>query len=71
VGAGEIVASDGYIVTNDRGVRGFERFAVTLSTGQTIAAQLVVEVPQEDLPLLEIAELGFRPSILGIQARRR
>ena len=55
VGAGEIVTSDGYIVTNDHVVRGFERFSVTLSTGQTIAAQLVGEVPQEDLALLKIA----------------
>lgn len=55
VGAGEIVTSDGYIVTNDHVVRGFERFAVTLSTSQTIAAQVVTEVPQEDLALLKIA----------------
>jgi putative serine protease PepD len=55
VGAGEIVTSDGYIVTNDHVVRGFARFAVTLSTGQTITAQVVAEVPQEDLALLKIA----------------
>lgn len=55
IGAGEIITSDGYIVTNDHVVLGFERFAVTLSTGQTMAAQVVAEVPQEDLALLKIA----------------
>jgi len=55
IGSGEIVSSDGYIVTNDHVVRGFTSYAVLLSNGKTYSATLVGEAPQDDLAVLKIS----------------
>ncbi|HEY8325751.1 MAG TPA: trypsin-like peptidase domain-containing protein [Ktedonobacterales bacterium] len=54
IGSGEIVRSDGYIVTNDHVVAGFSQFSVLLSNGKSYPAQLKGEDPQDDLALLKI-----------------
>ncbi len=61
IGSGEILTSDGYIVTNDHVVRGFTSFAVTLSTNTTVPARLIGEAPQEDLAVLKIARNQLSP----------
>ena len=61
VGSGEILTSSGYIVTNSHVVHGFTTFTVLLSTGQTVPAQLVGEVPPQDLAVLKINASGLKP----------
>jgi S1-C subfamily serine protease len=55
IGSGEIVRSDGYIVTNDHVVTGFSQYSVLLSDGKTYPATLVGESPQDDLAVLKIS----------------
>ncbi|MFI5271514.1 MAG: S1C family serine protease [Ktedonobacterales bacterium] len=65
VGSGEILTSSGYIVTNDHVVRGFASYTALLASGQTVQAQLVGEVPQEDLAVLKIAASNLKPIVVG------
>jgi S1-C subfamily serine protease len=60
IGSGEIITSDGFVVTNDHVVHGFTTFQVVLSNGQSLSAQLVGEAPGDDLALLKIARTGLR-----------
>ena len=62
IGSGEIVSSDGYIVTNDHVVAGFSSYSVSLAGGtQPLAAQLVGADPQDDLAVLKIGAANLRP----------
>ncbi len=54
IGSGDILKSDGYIVTNDHVVSGFTSYTVTLSTGKQYSAQLVGADAQDDLAVLKI-----------------
>lgn len=65
IGSGEVIASNGYIVTNDHVVRGFTGFKVVLATGQTIPATLAGEAPGDDLALLKVNMGGLRPITRG------
>jgi len=65
IGSGEILTSDGYIVTNDHVVTGYSSYAVTLSSGKTVQAQLVGEDPQDDLAVLKISATGLTPIVFG------
>ncbi len=53
-GSGVIISEDGYIVTNYHVIEGSRRFAVVLSRGEQIDAQLVGVAPDFDLALLKI-----------------
>jgi S1-C subfamily serine protease len=55
VGSGDILNTNGYIVTNDHVVQGFRSFTVTLADGTSQPAQLVGQDPQDDLAVLKIA----------------
>jgi S1-C subfamily serine protease len=55
IGSGEIVSSDGYIVTNDHVVTGFSQYSVLLSNGKTYPATLIGEAPQDDLAVLKVS----------------
>lgn len=55
IGSGEIVSSDGYIVTNDHVVRGFTSYKVLLSNGKSYTATLVGEAPGDDLAVLKVS----------------
>jgi S1-C subfamily serine protease len=62
VGSGDILTSDGYIVTNDHVVAGFTSYSVTLpATGATYSARLVGQDAQDDLAVLKIAATNLKP----------
>jgi putative serine protease PepD len=65
VGSGEILTTSGYIVTNSHVVHGFTAFAVLLANGQTVSAQLVADVPSEDLAVLKISARNLTPIVVG------
>jgi S1-C subfamily serine protease len=61
IGSGEVISSDGYIVTNDHVVRGFDTFSVVLSNGKSLKAQLVGEAAGDDLAVLKVSQSGMPP----------
>src|SRR5262249_20370031 len=61
IGSGEILRSDGYIVTNNHVVAGFAQYSVTLATGQTVPAQVVGVAPAEDLAVLRVQLTHLQP----------
>jgi S1-C subfamily serine protease len=61
VGSGNILTSDGYIVTNDHVVQGFSNFSVQLSTGATYTAQVIGESADDDLAVIKINATGLTP----------
>ncbi|HEX6796816.1 MAG TPA: trypsin-like peptidase domain-containing protein, partial [Ktedonobacterales bacterium] len=61
IGSGDILTSDGYIVTNDHVVRGYSSYTVTLTNGKTYTATLVGQDPQDDLAVLKIAATNLKP----------
>ncbi|HEX6796377.1 MAG TPA: trypsin-like peptidase domain-containing protein [Ktedonobacterales bacterium] len=61
IGSGEILTSDGYIVTNDHVVVAADTFTVVLSTGQRYPATVVGQDAQDDLAVLKINATGLQP----------
>lgn len=61
IGSGDILTSDGYIVTNDHVVQGFDSFSVQLSTGATYDAQVIGQSPADDLAVIKINATGLKP----------
>lgn len=61
VGSGDILTSNGYIVTNDHVVAGFTTFTVSLSNGKSYTATLVGQDAQDDLAVLKINATGLKP----------
>lgn len=61
IGSGDILTSDGYIVTNDHVVNGFNQFTVSLSSGKSLPARLVGADPQDDLAVLKVDTSGLQP----------
>jgi putative serine protease PepD len=54
IGSGDIINSQGYIVTNNHVVSGAQSIEVVLSDGTHLTAQLVGTVPADDLAVLKI-----------------
>jgi S1-C subfamily serine protease len=69
IGSGEILTTDGYIITNDHVVQGYNSFTVTLSNGSSQTARLVGQDPQDDLAVLKIAATKLQPIALGDSAK--
>jgi serine protease Do len=65
VGSGEIVTTSGHIVTNSHVVSGFRDLTVLLSDNRTVPADLVGDVPEEDLAVLKISANNQKPIALG------
>jgi S1-C subfamily serine protease len=65
IGSGEIATTSGYIVTNSHVVHGFRDLTVLLSDGRTFSADLVGDVPEEDLAVLKINAPNLKPIVFG------
>lgn len=65
IGSGEIITSDGYIVTNDHVVAGFSQYQVQLSNGKTYPATLKGQDPQDDLAVLKVSAGSLQPISFG------
>lgn len=65
IGSGEIATTSGYIVTNSHVVHGFRDLTVLLSDNRTFPAQLVGDVPEEDLAVLKINAPNLKPIAFG------
>lgn len=65
VGSGEILTSDGYIVTNSHVVHGFTSFTVLMANSQQVSARLIGERPSEDLAVLKVNATGLKPIAVG------
>ena len=61
IGSGEILTSSGYIVTNSHVVHGQRTLSVLLSNGNTVPAQLVVDIPSQDLAVIRISASDLKP----------
>jgi putative serine protease PepD len=61
IGSGEIMSTDGYIVTNDHVVSGFSTFTVLLANSKSYPAQVTGEDPANDLAVLKINATGLHP----------
>ena len=60
IGSGDVVRSNGYIVTNDHVVNGFGNFMVTLASGSQLSASVVGEDPGDDLAVLKVSASNLR-----------
>ncbi|HEY7781154.1 MAG TPA: trypsin-like peptidase domain-containing protein [Ktedonobacterales bacterium] len=69
IGSGDILTKDGYIVTNDHVVQGFDTFSVTLSSGKTLPAHVVGEDAQDDLAVLKVSATNLKPITFGDSAK--
>jgi S1-C subfamily serine protease len=65
IGSGVVMRSNGYIVTNDHVVSGFNNFMVTLSNGSQETASVVGEDPSDDLAVLKISASNLRAVTLA------
>ncbi len=65
IGSGEILTSDGYIVTNSHVVHGLSTYTVLLANGQQIPATLIGEAPSEDLAVLKVNATDLKPIAVG------
>ena len=61
IGSGEILNTNGYIVTNEHVVGGFSALVVQLSDGKQYPATLVGKDPQDDLAVVKIRAADLRP----------
>ncbi len=55
-GSGVIISPEGYIVTNNHVIEGFEEFQVKLNDGRVLEAKLVGTDPNTDVAVLEVKE---------------
>jgi S1-C subfamily serine protease len=65
IGSGEILTSNGYIVTNSHVVHGQPSLSVMLYNGNTVPAKLVADIPAQDLAVLKINASDLHPISLA------
>ena len=59
LGSGFIISEDGYILTNDHVAGNATKISVTLTSGETVNAELIGSDPTTDVALLKIDEDGL------------
>jgi S1-C subfamily serine protease len=67
-GSGVILRSDGYVVTNAHVVENATQVAVTMSSGERVAARVVGADPDTDIAVIKLERTGL-PSVLIGSAR--
>lgn len=65
IGTGVIVREDGYILTNSHVIDGADSVQVTLSTGETLEAEIVGRDQKTDVAVLRVDRDGLTPARLG------
>ena len=65
VGTGEIIDTEGHILTNNHVVAGARKISVTLGDGRALEARLVGTDPSTDLAVLKIEVQGLVPIRIG------
>ncbi|MBX3364986.1 MAG: trypsin-like peptidase domain-containing protein [Phycisphaeraceae bacterium] len=65
LGTGVVVRSDGFILTNNHVVQGFEKLTVRLMDGREFDAQIVGADPPTDLAVLKISARGLIAAEFG------
>jgi serine protease Do len=65
LGSGVIVATDGYILTNNHVVDGADDVRVEMPDGRTLAARVVGKDKPSDLALIKVAATDLHPIALG------
>jgi S1-C subfamily serine protease len=68
IGSGDILSTDGYIITNDHVVQGYTHFTVTLANGTAYAAQVVGQDALDDLAVVKVAATNLQPIALADSA---
>lgn len=71
IGSGDILTSNGYIVTNDHVVQGYSTFTVTLTNGKNYTATVVGQDAQDDLAVVKIAATGLKPVAFSDSSKAR
>jgi putative serine protease PepD len=61
IGSGDVLTANGYILTNDHVVAGYNSYTVTVPGGATYSATLVGQDAQDDLAVLKIAATNLKP----------
>ena len=64
-GSGVIIASDGYIVTNNHVVKSANKIMVKLKNGEVYEATIVGRSNEPDIAVLKIEATGLQPVVLG------
>ena len=64
-GSGVILSEDGYIITNNHVVEGFQEVSVSLHNGEEYLAKVVASDPSTDLSLLKIKEKNLHKLNFG------
>jgi serine protease Do len=64
-GSGFIVSADGYILTNNHVIQGFDRVEVTLTDRRTFAARVIGRDETTDVAVLKIDERNLPFTLLG------
>lgn len=59
LGSGFIISEDGYILTNDHVAGNATKISVTLTSGETVEAELIGKDPTTDVALLKINKSGL------------
>jgi S1-C subfamily serine protease len=61
IGSGDVLTANGYILTNDHVVAGYNSYTVTVPGGATYSATLVGQDAQDDLAVIKIAATNLKP----------
>jgi S1-C subfamily serine protease len=61
IGSGDVLTANGYIVTNDHVVAGYNSYTVTVPGGATYSGTVVGQDAQDDLAVLKIPATNLKP----------